>query len=147
MNDSPLRLPSGGQRYPVIQKHASRTKQAPSPAEIFRQQCFADMLEHADADQFVELLFRFDFPVIANLHLAARSQPRLANALACEFGLGNAQRDAEGIDAILACGVDQQALPSRSPVPVIARPVSVAACGRDNPASAAARYQGRRPAI
>jgi len=72
------------------------------------------VLEHSDAHQLVELLFLVKFPVIANLHLAPRSQSRLPNSLACQFGLANAQCDAEGIDAILACGMDQQPSPAAS---------------------------------
>ena len=74
------------------------------------------MLEHADANQFVETVAIVQVAVIAHFHPAPVMQAGPRYSLVSQIGLVAAERDAKGVHSVSLGGVDDQTAPAAANV-------------------------------
>lgn len=74
------------------------------------------MFKHSDAGDLVELLFKFQVAIVANLDTAAVVQPKIANTLPGHFGLPHIERNPKNLDSVLRRRMDQPPSPSATDV-------------------------------
>ena len=99
----------------VVQQDAAGLQQLAQVGEVGRQLRRADVLDHPDARDLVVGAV-VGVPVVGEPDLDVVLEPRLAHARAREFGLRRRDRHADGADAVVGGGVDDERAPAAADV-------------------------------
>ena len=132
---------SGGRLMPWLSRRPPAAQQVVQALEVLAQALAADVLEHPDRADGVERPVG-DVPVVLQADLDPILQAGLLHPQRAELGLALGDRDAHGLDAVVACGVHHQAAPATAHVEQPHPRLGARASGR----SARAWHPGRRRA-
>src|SRR5260221_722437 len=95
----------------VVEENSVGSQQFACVFKIARELASTHVLEHADANQFVEAVAIVQVAVIAHFHPAPAIQAGPRYSLVSQLGLVATKRDAKGFYSVLLGGMDDQATP------------------------------------